>query len=126
VNELFSNGAWTFGTGGFLGLVLLWMWRLLIISDRRTAADRLAYQAAADAAAARATAEINRINRDHDAELVELRQARKEENARLEAKVELLTAQVEALNVKFDAERNARRAAEDTASRLTSEQRHAS
>lgn len=99
MNELFSNGLAYAGTG-VLGVMFGVMFRMLIVADRR------------------ATAEIKRINADHDNELTELRTARKDENTRLEGKIVLLTAQVEALNDRFDEERNARRRAEDQAAEL--------
>lgn len=94
--------------GGTLTMtgIVGWMARLLVISERR-----------ATAAEARYTAEIKRINRDHDAEIKELRKARTDDIAELNKRVSELSKRVEDLHAKWDSERTLRHAAEDRAAR---------
>jgi Skp family chaperone for outer membrane proteins len=85
------------GVGGSL-LVLI---ALLL---RREAQDRSDYRTQVAELAARHAAELTRITAAHDAELAELRE-----------EIKGLRKQVDDLNTKLDAERDRRRAAEDSA-----------
>lgn len=85
------------GGGVLVTGVVGWMARLLVISDRRTAA------------------EIARINTAHDDELVEVRQARANDIADLKEQVFELRQEVKALRQEIEAERRARHEAEDRA-----------
>lgn len=85
---------------GLSGLVLL----LLLAAWRNGASDRKDYRDALKAMEERHTAELTRVNREHDAEMAEV----------LETKSRLRN-QIEELNATVDLEREARRAAEDKA-----------
>lgn len=65
--------------------------------------------------------EIARINRDHDAELDELRVNRARELKDLRDEIAGLKDEIRNLRVEMDAERLARRTAEETAHRLAME-----
>lgn len=69
---------------------------------RREAQDRTDYRNDLAALTARHTAELTRINADHDSELGELRK-----------EIAALRRQLEEVNQKLDTERERRRAAED-------------
>lgn len=87
-----------------LGLVGIigWLWRLLILSDRRW------------------TAELDRKDLVHDAELAELRaelksirEGRASDQTAGELRISAMQLQIDNLNRRLDDEMNARRAAED-------------
>jgi len=84
--------------------VMLWMARLLFITQRQATTANAHY-----------TAEIERLNKDHDAELLELRTSRSEDIETLKRQVAALQASMAELHAKYDAERELRRAAEDRA-----------
>lgn len=85
---------------GVAGVLLV----LLGIVIRWGAQERTDNRAAIAELAARNSAELARVNADHDAELSELRK-----------EIAGLRAQLEEVNSKLDAERERRRAAEDAA-----------
>lgn len=86
---------------GIAGLALV----LLFTSWRNATSDRGDYRDALRAAQDRHAAELERINREHDAELAEIRATKAD-----------LRKRIEDLNAAVDLEREARRAAEDRAS----------
>jgi septal ring factor EnvC (AmiA/AmiB activator) len=90
-------GAAPLGVGG----ILLVLFGLLL---RREAQDRSDYRTQIAELAKRHAAELARITTAHDAELAELRE-----------EIKGLRQQVDDLNQKLDAERDRRRAAEDSA-----------
>jgi hypothetical protein len=65
--------------------------------------------------------EIARINKDHDAELEELRVNRARELTELREEIAGLKEEIRSLRSEMDAERTARRTAEETAHRLAME-----
>jgi Skp family chaperone for outer membrane proteins len=77
---------------------------LLVLLIRREAQDRADYRAQIGELSARHAAELARIAAAHDAELTELR-----------TEIQGLRAQLNDMNTKLDAERDRRRAAEDSA-----------
>lgn len=77
---------------------------LLGLLIRRESQDRADYRAQLAEQATRHAAELTRIAAAHDAELAELR-----------AEIQGLRAQLNDMNTKLDAERDRRRAAEDSA-----------
>lgn len=89
---------------GIAGVALM----LLLTSWRNSTADRGDYREALRAAEERHAAEIDRINREHDAEIAEIRDTKAD-----------LRKRIEDLNAALDLEREARRMAEDRASRVT-------
>ncbi len=89
---------------GIAGLALM----LLLTSWRNAATDRGDYRESLRAAEERHAAEIARINREHDAEIAEIRATKAE-----------LRKRIDDLNAALDLEREARRSAEDRLSRAT-------
>lgn len=89
---------------GIAGLALM----LLLTSWRNSTTDRGDYRDALRAAEDRHAAEIARINREHDAEIAEIRATKAE-----------LRQRIVELNAALDRELELRRAAEDRASRVT-------
>lgn len=85
---------------GVAGILLA----LLALVLRRETQDRSDHRAQLTEIVNRHTSELTRINASHDAELVELRQ-----------EIAGLRAQLAEVNAKLDAERDRRRAIEDTA-----------
>lgn len=85
---------------GLSGLALV----LLLAAWRNATSDRRDYRDSLKAAEERHTAELNRVNREHDAEMAEAAQIR----ARMRQ-------QIEELHTTVDLEREARRNAEDKA-----------
>lgn len=65
--------------------------------------------------------EIARINKDHDAELEELRVTRARELKELRDEINELKNEIRSMRVEMEAERTARRSAEERAHRLTIE-----
>lgn len=65
--------------------------------------------------------EISRINKDHDAELEELRVNRARELKELREEISELKEEIRSLRVEMEAERTARRLAEERAHRLAIE-----
>lgn len=86
-----------------MGLSGLALW-LLFAAWRNASSDRRDYRDSLKAAEERHAAEMERVNREHDAEIAEM----------LQTKARLRT-QIEELNATVDLEREARRAAEDKA-----------
>lgn len=87
---------------GIAGVALM----LLLTSWRNNATDRGDYRAALRDAEERHAAEIERINREHDAEIAEIRATKAD-----------LRKRIEDLNAALDLERETRRAAEERLSR---------
>ncbi len=85
---------------GVAGILLA----LLGLVIRREGQDRADYRAQIAETVARHAGELTRINSSHDAELAELRK-----------EIAGLRAQLAEVNAKLDAERDRRRAAEDSA-----------
>jgi hypothetical protein len=114
ISDVVGNGILASITTGGVSAVAIWLWRLLILSGKREAAQ----SDLATAASKRATAEIERVNNAHDKELNELETRYDAMVLRLELKVEQLTVQVEELNRKWDAERDERRRVQDQYAQL--------
>jgi outer membrane murein-binding lipoprotein Lpp len=102
IDSVFLPAGGTLTATGIVG----WMARLLVISERRLKVIDTRY-----------AAEIKRINRDHDAELKELRAARTNDIADLRRSIAALHARVDDLGSRLDQERQLRFAAEDRAAR---------
>lgn len=89
-----------------LGIAGLALW-LLLAAWRNATSDRGDYRDALKAGEERHATELARVNREHDAEILELHQIK-----------DVLRKRIEDLNASVDLEREARRKAEDAASEI--------
>lgn len=96
---------------GIAGIALV----LLFAAWRNAAADRADYRDALKAAEERHSAELIRVNREHDAEAAELRASLATLRGDSDARITALTKRLDDLNAALDLEIEARRKAQDEA-----------